>query len=102
MFRSWRHLGNKEAVDTMNVKQASKLMRIYIHLDANHSGGVTKRELYEAFKNSHSKLDKAYRSSISELDEAESYMEMIDGNHDGQVSAEEWMAFWESTGGGGS
>jgi len=93
--------GGGDGDGVMSLLQASCLMRIYHHLDANQSGGVTKRELFEAFVSSHAQIETQFRSSVSELDEAESYMQAMDGNHDGQVSAEEWMAFWETMGGAG-
>ena len=35
------------------------------------------------------------------MQEAEGYMEAIDDNNNGVLSADEWMAFWEAVGGTG-
>ena len=34
--------------------------------------------------------------------QANTYMDLMDKNNDGQVSAEEWIEFWASTAGGGA
>ena len=85
----------------MTIQQAAALMRIYDQIDANHSGGVSKRELRFAFKEAHSSLHTDLRRSISDIDEADAYLVCIDKNEDGQISADEWVAFWEKMGGGG-
>ena len=74
---------NRDMSDHITPELRQRLQRVWGYLDQNHDGGVTKSEIQRSRKG---RMGKEFEGLFKDLDK----------DHDGRVTLEEWMGYYEA------